>query len=380
MRFGALFRKTLVENVRDWKILVMTLSFAPFFVLLMYFYFYEGTTTYRVVVVNRDEGMMGEALVEMLEAYASPDEAMVLRVRRENDLQRAQERIRQRNADIAVEIPQDFSRVLGEYASGRSASPAVIRSYGDPANVKYLTAAAVADYLTYEYAAAAAGFTGPVALLPQSVGNVESVNDFALYVPALLALALMMLMFTAAASLIKEKDKGTLVRLRISNMTTFEWLAAVSATQVILGMIGMGLAFLTAVALGYRTSGSLLALSVIGVLSSLAIIGISVVVAAWLRTVFDLMTVGCFPFFVLMFFSGGMMPVPDVALFTLEEHTVNLNEILPTTHSVSSMGKILNFNGGLGDVVYELAAIGTLTAAFFALGTWLFTRRHMRAA
>ncbi len=379
MRLWALFYKTLIENVRDWKILAMMLSFAPFFVLLMYFYFHEGTTTYRVVVVNGDEGPLGGTLVAALEAYASPDSAIALRVRREDEPGRAEQRIREGTADLVIEIPREFSAALEAYARGARAAPAIVRSFGDPANVKYLTAAAVADYLTYEYAAAAAGYTGPVSLDARAVGNVESVSDFALYVPALLALALMMLMFTAAASLIKEKDKGTLVRLRISNMTTLEWLTAVSLSQVILGMVGMALAFLTTVALGYRTSGSLAAVAVVGVLSCLAIIAISVVVAAWLRTVFDLMTVGCFPFFVLMFLSGGMMPVPDVALFTVGERTVNLNEVLPTTHTVAALGRIMNFNGGLRDVAYELTAIVLLTTAFFAFGTWLFVRRHMRA-
>ena len=38
MRLAALFRKTMIENFRDWKILSLTLAFSPFFVLLMYFY------------------------------------------------------------------------------------------------------------------------------------------------------------------------------------------------------------------------------------------------------------------------------------------------------------------------------------------------------
>jgi ABC-2 type transport system permease protein len=379
VRLIALFRKTLIENVRDWKILGMTLSFAPFFVLLMYFYLHEGTATYRVVVVNRDDGVLGQALVELLQDRSSVTETVALLVSREDNLETAQQQIRDGTTDVVVEIPEDFSSGFEGFRAGAGVPPAVVRSYGDPANVKYLTAAAVADYLTYEYAATVTGYVGPVTLEAHTIGNAASVNDFALYVPALLALALMMLMFTAAASLIKEKDKGTLIRLRISNMTTFEWLTAVSLTQVLLGMVGMGFAFLTAFALGYRTSGSLVAVSVIGALSSLAIVAISVMMAAWLRTVFDLMTIGCFPFFVLMFFSGGMMPVPDIALFTIGGRAVNLNEMLPTTHSISALGRVLNFNGGLGDVQYELIAIGILTAVFFAIGVWLFSWRHMRA-
>ena len=33
----------------------------------------------------------------------------------------------------------------------------------------------------------------------------------------------------------------------------------------------------------------------------------------------------------------------------------------------------------LGDITYELTAVLVLTAAFFAVGTWIFTRRHMPA-
>ena len=38
MRFSALLRKSLIETLRDWKILSLTLIFAPLFVVLMRFY------------------------------------------------------------------------------------------------------------------------------------------------------------------------------------------------------------------------------------------------------------------------------------------------------------------------------------------------------
>ncbi|MCK5319699.1 MAG: hypothetical protein KAJ55_17435, partial [Anaerolineales bacterium] len=57
MRIISLFRKTWIENIRDWKILILTLTFAPLFVLLMYFYVGEWTQSpYRVVVINHDVG------------------------------------------------------------------------------------------------------------------------------------------------------------------------------------------------------------------------------------------------------------------------------------------------------------------------------------
>ena len=58
---------------------------------------------------------------------------------------------------------------------------------------------------------------------------------------------------------------------------------------------------------------------------------------------------------------------------------MNINDILPTTHAINAMSKILNYNAGLSDVVFELGAIIVLTIVLFAFGIWLFTRRQMQA-
>jgi ABC-2 type transport system permease protein len=266
-----------------------------------------------------------------------------------------------------------------DYKEGERPAPAVVRTFGDPANPKYIMAAAWSDSLTYQFAVDWSGLQGPLKFETESLSPLKSLTDFDLYVPGLLGLALIMLMFTAAATLIKEKDKGTIVRLRISNMTTTEWLIAVSLSQVIIGLLAMGLTYLTAVGFGYQSTGSLLAMSAVGILSCLAIVAISVLVAALLRTIFDLMTIGCFPFFIMMFFSGGMFPIPTISLFALGERSINVNDILPTTHSITAFGKILNRGAGLGDVTYEVGAIIVLTVLYFAVGIWLFTRRHMRS-
>ncbi len=90
MRFRSLLRKTLVENIRDWKVLSMTLAFAPFFVVLMHFYFGEMTPSYTLAVVNNDEGgrfsdgleyRAGEELIEALGSVESQEGGTVLTVR-----------------------------------------------------------------------------------------------------------------------------------------------------------------------------------------------------------------------------------------------------------------------------------------------------------
>ncbi len=389
MRIISLFRKTWIENIRDWKILILTLTFAPLFVLLMYFYVGESTQSpYRVVVINHDAGVSttehgdfnaGSDLIAEMTKVQDADGRMIIEVTQELTIPPARKQLMNNTVDLVVEIPERFSEILLSYSQGNQPAPAVVKTYGDPTKANYLMAAVWSDMITYEYAAATVGMENPLEIQVNTVSGKQTLNEFELYVPALLALALIMLMFTAAASLIKEKDKGTIIRLRLSNMTTFEWLTAVSLTQVIIGMLAFALTFATAVALGYQTSGSLAAVFIVGLLSSLSIIAISLIVAAYLRTIFDLLTIGCFPFFILMFFSGGMFPLPPLRLFTIGDRALNINDLLPTTHAINAMSKILNYGAGLNEVLFEMGAIIVLTIVLFAFGIWLFTKRQMQA-
>ncbi len=379
MRLLILFKKTMIENFRDWKIWVLTVTFAPFFVMLMYFYFGASTKPYRVIVVNNDRGGVGQGLVSEMKNARYPDGKNILDIKLKEDINSAKESLKNKSVDLVVEIPQDFSKVLKELSENKNSPPAVIKTYGEPTNPRYIMAAVFSDMTTYQYAEAATGRKGPLEFQEQTLSDLKSLNDFELYVPGLLVLALMMLMFTAAASLIKEKDKGTIIRLRLSKITSTEFFTAVSTAQVIIGMLALALTYLTAAALGYRASGSLFNIMVVGLLSCLSIIAISLMVAGFLRTIFDLMTIGCFPFFILMFFSGGMFPLPSWQIFSLGGRPININDILPTTHTITALNKILNFGAGLGEVAFEIAAVVILTLLYFLIGLWLFSKRHLQA-
>jgi ABC-2 type transport system permease protein len=378
----------MLETFRDWKMLSLVLTFAPFFVLLMYGYLGTSTPVYHVAVVNGDEGAVtregipleaGRDLVTALEGVLSEEGNPILQLRL-TELEESHGLLRDRRADVVVVIPADFSRALAGYRAGEEVSPTGIVTRGDPANPDYLMGAVWTDMVILQYVGFVAGIESPVDLRPETITGTTSLSDFDLYVPALLILAPMMLMFTAAGALIREKDKGTIIRLRLSNMRVMEWLAAVAATQILVGLLALALTYLTAYSVGYRPSGSLVAVLIVGGLTSLSVMAFSVLVAGSLRTVFDLVTVGSFPFFILMFFSGGMFPLPGIPLFHLGQRTIELNEILPTTHGIVAMERILSFGVGLGELGFELVALGTLTVAYFALGTWIFTRRHLPAA
>jgi len=387
MRIPAIFLKTFRENIREWKILVLALVFGPFFVYLMYFYYGAASPSYNLIVLDKDQAVsradgpplhVGKDVREKWAEAKYPDGKAIFKVRSVDSREEGRRLIENREADLLVVFPPDFSRSILGYRLRTETAISPLKNIGDPSSVRFMVASSFADYISYAAVAAAAGIELPEAVEFQGIGSGKSPSDFDLYVPALLVLAIIMVLFTAAASIIKEVDKGTITRLVLSKLRPFDFLTAVSLNQVLIGIAALVLTYASAVSVGYRGRGSLLLILLVGALALLSVIAISVIVAAWMRTIFELLTVGVFPFFILMFFSESMFALPRITLIPLGGHSLYVNDILPTALAVKAFNKILNFGAGLGQVSFEIAGIAVLTVLYFAVGLWLFHRRHLR--
>jgi hypothetical protein len=132
-------------------------------------------------------------------------------------------------------------------------------------------------------------------------------------------------------------------------------------------------------ALGFRSQGPLWVAIFVGAVTSLSIVGIGLLLACFARTVSEAFIYANFPLILLMFFTGAMFPMPPVPLFTLGGRTIGLFDILPPTHAVVAINKVLTLGAGLSDVLYEVVMLLVLSAGYFAIGVWLFQRTHLRA-
>jgi len=103
------------------------------------------------------------------------------------------------------------------------------------------------------------------------------------------------------------------------------------------------------------------------------------VVACFSKTVTEAFVICNFPMFLMLFFSGSMMPIPKVVAFTVGSVDIGVWDFMPTTHAVAAMNKVLGLGVGIGDIVYEVVALVLLTALYFGVGVWLFQRRRLRA-
>jgi hypothetical protein len=119
----AFLKKTFLENVREWKILILALTFAPCFVYMMYGYFEATAPAYRLLVINLDDGAASgagsgvdhaRALLQAWRAAAHPDGRAAYQPRRSRVRPRPQPRFRSRGclvrADRHVRVDRHLLR------------------------------------------------------------------------------------------------------------------------------------------------------------------------------------------------------------------------------------------------------------------------------
>jgi ABC-2 type transport system permease protein len=388
MRLLSVFRKTMVEQGRDPLVLLLTLIFAPLFVFLYWLWFPSGSTTYGVLIINQDAGftradnsrvLASNEFIESLNLVTYKNDAPLLEVQLVTDREAAEKNLRDRDAELLVIIPAGFSSmVYGEQTDpAQSADPLVIS--GDLTNPYYAITAILADAALDEYLQVSSGQESRIPIVEEALGSSAARTEFEIYVPGLLIFAVIMLIFQASMLVAREIESGALKRLRLTRLTSLEYLGGITLSLMLTGVLSVALTFGIAILLGFHSQGSVLLAVLIGAVTSLSIIGVGLIIASFVKNVTQAFLLANFPMGLFMFFSGAIFPLPRTTLFSLFGHAFSLNEILPTTHGVVALNKVLTLGAGAGDVAFELASLVVLSAVYFAVGVYLFQKNAMES-
>ncbi len=388
MRFWSIFRKAMIEQWRNPLILVLSLIFGPFFVYLYSLFFSGGSTVYPVLVQNADAGVVladgarlqaGEELVEAIAGVAYADGSPMLKVKPMDGLADAEEKLRDREAILYVVIPADFSEAILDAREGGELST-TIEFGGDLTNPYYMVAAIITLNTVDLYIQDTGDYEPLVQYVEKPLGGSGTRTEFEVYIPGIFVFSIILMVFQASMTIAREVEAGTLRRLQITRMNAVELLGGTTLSLIITSLVSVALTFLTAVLLGFESHGPLWVAVLVCVIASLSIIGAGLIVAAFSKTVSQAFIISNFPLGLFMFLSGAAFPLPLDKLFTVAGHGVSLADILPATHAVVALSKIMTLGAGFTDVLWELGWLTALSVAFFAIGAWLFGRMHLRAA
>ena len=293
MRWFEVFIKSAREQLRDYWILILTLIFAPFMLMMYYLMVETENPGCRVVFVNKDRGTyflnqpinLGDTLVHYMRIITEEKELSFLNIGQEAEMEKAETSLRSGSADVLVILPDNFTLSLmtrGEHDSIR----AMVELVGDVTDMDYMVGGVWTQELISQFVQHTTGILLPVGWKETTLGYSGQRSEFELYVPGLLILSIIMMMFSASAAIVREPETKTMDRLKITKLTSLEFLTGISIVQILIAAMALALALLTAVGLGYRLiPGTLWYIFFIAFLTSLSSSGMSPITSSVRRQV-----------------------------------------------------------------------------------------------
>ena len=386
MKLISVINKSFKEQIRNFWIFILTISMAPFFVFVYYLIIETSKPHYEILLINQDKGIAyqnqklnhGDDLLEFTKTVDKDTFNIPLTVNIIESRSDAILKLKNRKADALVIIPEDFSEYLQNVIVWDSNKNINIEFIGDLTNVKYMISAIWANEMLNEFVFQVVQKPRLIEIKETGLGLSGHIDDFDLIVPGILILSIIMLMFTATVAIVDEVENKTIVRLKLSQVSTFEFLSGISIVQIGVGLISILLTYIVAVWLGFDYVGSFGIIILIAILTSISIIAFSLIIAAITKTVNEVMIVGNFPLFLFMFFTGAAFPLKGTALFTIAGYPISLQGFMSPTHSISALNKVLVMNMELNDIIPEITVLIILTILYFFIGVWAFKKRHMK--
>jgi ABC-2 type transport system permease protein len=373
MKILALIKKALIMQLRDYWALLLTILSAPFFVLVYYAMTSGGSTTYTVLYHFQDTTeniVLRKELKEQLMAVSYNNGTSAIILKETNDTSEAKSLIKNRKADVLLLFPQAFSDSLNAKQTPH------FQVYGEASNPKYsiglIFSITGIESLVNKYSPKKPSYT----FGEEFMGNSLAKTEFDIYVPGIFVFSLIMLILSASLAIIRDVEDKTMLRLKLTHMTVLDYLIGNTIVQWMVGVISFGITIWLAIALGFHSMGSFWLVLLVCSLTILSIIAICLILVAFCRNATMVMIVGNFPLFILMFFSGSMIPLPRNEIWS----GFALNDLLPPTHAVLALNKIFTYGAGFVEILYEICMLLILTVIYYTIGVILFRKKHILTA
>ncbi|MFX1515896.1 MAG: ABC transporter permease [Promethearchaeota archaeon] len=202
--------------------------------------------------------------------------------------------------------------------------------------------------------------------------NLTSIHftEFHSFIPGFYIMTLLLSSVGISGVLGREKESGTIDRLRLSNFSRFKLNISLSITQFLTTGLQLIMFFIAIYLIGFPGQGDPLAASIIVCISILPLLGWGLAFAVLLKGDAALYGPGLLsiPF---SFLTGSFIPLPRVPLYG-DIQVWHLNPFYSTSEALR---KILFLNYGLNQVILELSLLLIIGLFIYILGTVLFIRK-----
>ncbi len=424
MKFISIAVKDFKEMVRDRRGLFFIMIFPIFLIMVLGFAFGgmgEGNTPHNIAIINYDQGStmpitgekinFGNNLTTVLQdAKYENSDVKLFNITNSSESQ-AEELLKQRTVDAELIIPSNFSNSMvalitntlqsatGQVSAAQNTSTSnrtstvIIR--GDTGFMGFGVSQAILVGILGQYQeGVVTGVKNQIAGTPgaeptkfietkvEAIAGTETFTNFDFIAPGMIVFAILLLATTVASILTREVESGTLERLKMSKMRSFDLLfgglipwTLVAAAQVVILLA-------VAILLGLHWQGSFNSIILaifIGVIGGIASIALAMIIASFAKSDRQAANLGTLIVVPTSFLVGAFFQLPQVVIANIMGHTFLIYDLLPWTHTLSALRSVLIFGAGLNSVSYEVGMSAILTLILFVIGVFLFSRARLRA-
>lgn len=418
MKFTSIALKDLKEILRDRRSLFFILLFPMMFMLVFGFAFGsmgEQNQPHQIAVVNYDQGatMQGENVnfgnnltTTLGDVKYQNSDVHMFNITTTTESS-ADQMVKQRTVDAELIIPANFSKSVSELIASTAQSAAgstalntantntstlIIRGdtgymgFGTSQGILVGVLSGFQDQLTSEVQSKVTGTANVPQKFIQSkvegVPGTESFTSFDFIAPGMMVFAILLLATSVAAMLTKEVETGTLRRLKLSKMTSFDFLfggvlpwSLVAAAQVII-------LFVVAIAMGFHWQGgatSLILAVIVGVIGGLSSISLGMIIAAFARDAKQASSLGTLIVVPMSFAVGAFFQLPEAVLGNFMGQTIQIYDFLPWTDTLNALRATLTYGGGWNAISFDVTMSLILAVVLFVVGVFLFSRTRLQA-
>ncbi|MGB9370816.1 MAG: ABC transporter permease [Halobacteriota archaeon] len=216
----------------------------------------------------------------------------------------------------------------------------------------------------------------------QPIAGTQSFSPFDYMVPGLIILAILLQVSLVSASLVRDIERGTLDRLKLSVVRAFDLLFGTLLAWTLVTLAQVPLLIAVATGLGYNYSGgslsSLELAIVIGVIAGMASIALALLIASFAKNEMQALELGAMITLPLAFLGGAFFPLPPQVI-EFRGMTFSVYDALPWTHAISALRSVLTYGTGLSaDIVVQIVWLIVLTAILFVVAVACYSRVRLR--
>jgi ABC-2 type transport system permease protein len=273
-------------------------------------------------------------------------------------------------AVAALVIPPDFGERLARHER------ASVQLLLDGSNANTATVAQgyaqqiVGNFALDQVRAATPDLQLPIDYRPRVWYNSQLRYSYFMILSMIAAAGLVVGVVTASASIVREKERGTIEQILVTPVTAGELIAAKMVPTLLICMLGLVLSLAVAALFGVPMRGSPVLYFLLSALFVSSSIAIGILVGTCSGTLQQALLISIFGLIPVLFLSGTMVPLESMPLGF--QYAALLS---PATHYMEILRGVFLKGVGMEVLWRPTLALGAIALALLAMSLWRFGKQ-----